>query len=156
MCALRRVDADRAGPAALGILVPPGRRTVLILRPRALAFDLVALRQPEGSTFRELAPDEAAGAARELWQGLEGWSRGNAAGRILVTGVLGADGFDLRVRVGGQTLLACPRLPGQPYAPLLFCGADSARAVADRLRAVLCPAPGAEQEVYLNTRHFDR
>jgi hypothetical protein len=31
MCPLRRVEDDRAGPSALGILVPPGRRTFLIV-----------------------------------------------------------------------------------------------------------------------------
>ena len=52
MSVFRRVDDDRAGPAAMGILVPPGRRTFLILRPRALAWDLILLRRAEGSTFR--------------------------------------------------------------------------------------------------------
>ena len=64
MCALRRVEGDRAGPDALGILVPPARRTFVILRPRALPWDLLLLRDPEAEAFRELGRDEAHAAAR--------------------------------------------------------------------------------------------
>jgi hypothetical protein len=41
MPAFCRVDAQRAGPAALGILVPPGDKTLVVLRPRGLEWDLL-------------------------------------------------------------------------------------------------------------------
>ena len=44
MPAFRRVDARQAGADALGILVPQGTRTVVILRPRSLAWDLLPLK----------------------------------------------------------------------------------------------------------------
>jgi hypothetical protein len=63
MSPLRRVFGERSGPTALGILVPPGRRTVLILRPRALAWDLLLTHPGPAAPFRELGRDEAEAAA---------------------------------------------------------------------------------------------
>ncbi|MGH9676480.1 MAG: hypothetical protein ACRD36_05205, partial [Candidatus Acidiferrum sp.] len=62
MVQFQRVDAGEAGPSALGILIPPGRRTILIVRPRHLEFDLVLMR-PEGQLgFCELTHDQASRA----------------------------------------------------------------------------------------------
>ena len=72
MSPLRRVEAGRAGPGALGILVPPGRPTVLILRPRALPWDLLLVRAGEGgeagTPFLHLERQEAEAAAEGLIQ----------------------------------------------------------------------------------------
>lgn len=57
-----RVEADRAGPDALGILVPPSRQTFLILRARNLPTDLVLTRDDD--TFQVLTHDEASAAAQ--------------------------------------------------------------------------------------------
>jgi hypothetical protein len=76
MCPLRRVEDHRAGPSALGILVPPGRRTFLVLRPRALSWDLLLLRPGSMNAFRELAPAEASCLAHELLEALRKWSEG--------------------------------------------------------------------------------
>ena len=85
MSPLRRVFGERAGPTALGILVPPGRRTVLILRPRALAWDLLLTQPlPEGATFApfyELTREEAEVAAEQLCRALEAWG-GGGPGRV--------------------------------------------------------------------------
>jgi hypothetical protein len=54
----------------------------------------------------------------------------------------------VQAEVGPFPLVACPRRPGQPYRPAAYAAAALAR--------VLCPAGGAGQEVYLNTRHFGR
>jgi hypothetical protein len=155
MCPLRRVEGDRAGPAALGILVPPARHTFLILRPRALAWDLVLLRAAEGKAFREMGHHEAQAAARGLSAALEAWAGGGAGAVEEIANPEGA-GFWLRARAGAFVLLACGRRPGQPYRPEEFPDADSARAAAAALTAVLCPSAGVEQEYYFNTRHFGR
>jgi hypothetical protein len=155
MCPLRRVEDDRAGPAALGILVPPARRTFLILRPRSLSWDLVLLRAPEGRAFREMGHPEAQAAARALGSALEAWA-GGGDGRIEEIANPEGEGFRLRVRAGAFVLLACARRPGQPYQPQDFPDAAAARAAAAALASVLCPPPGIEQEYYFNTRHFGR
>jgi hypothetical protein len=151
MCPLRRVEGHRAGPSALGILVPPGRRTFLILRPRSLAWDLLLLRSKADSAFRELHAEEANRLARELFHALENWSTCSGC----VEEVICPDGgYWVRVGVGPFALLMCRRQPGQPYRPLAFPDADAALAAAAQVRRVLCPSRDTEQEVYLNTRHF--
>jgi hypothetical protein len=147
----RRVEDRKAGPAALGVLAPPGRRTFLILRPRALPWDLLLLREADGDAFRDLGRDEAAAAAQGLILALDGWAGGGPGG---VEVVPAADGVRVRVWAGAFALLLCPREPGRPYRPQAFIDADAARAAAAALTAVLCPPPGAEQELYFNTRHF--
>jgi hypothetical protein len=151
MCPLRRVDDAQAGPTALGILVPPGRRTFLILRPRALTWDLVLLRMPEGPAFRDMNPEEAQVVSSALWRALE-----RGGGRLEEVGLPEGTGWWLRAHIGSYALLVCARLPGQAYEPLVFPDPPTARAAAEQLALILCPPPDIEQECYLNTRHFSR
>jgi hypothetical protein len=152
MGAFRRVEGEQAGPSALGILIPPSRRTFVILRPRALPWDLLLLRDPAGTAFHELAHDEASAAAQSIYRALREWSAGGE-GRVEVLPDEG--GSRLLARVGPFALLACPRLPGQPYRPLR-CHESEARAAASAVGAVLHPPEGTEQELYFNTRFFER
>ena len=138
----RKVEAEQAGPAALGILIPPAKRTFVILRPRALPWDLLLCRGAEDLTFAELSHDEASAAAQGLFRALR-------EGAAAVEEVTAPEGTRLRVTVAHFTLVACPRVPGRPYAPL--AGGGAARAA---LAALLAPA--GEQEVYFNTRFFER
>ena len=69
MPAFRRVEGSQAGPSALGILVPPGARTLVILRPRALEWDLLPL-QDRDEGFCEFDRETAAGIARGIQQAL--------------------------------------------------------------------------------------
>ncbi len=149
MCPMRQVQSDRAGPAALGILVPPGARTFLILRPRALAFDLVLLR-PDEPAFHDLAPEEGQNAARQLVRALVDRSDN----RIETPTGPGSSGWRLRLTIGPFTLLACPREPGRPYRPLTLPDAATADAAAAALALLLAPADDVVQEVYTNTRYF--
>src|SRR5205823_2979704 len=137
MGAFRRVEAEKAGAQALGILVPPSKRTFVILRPRSLPWDLVLLRDAEAGAFRDLAHDEASAAAQALYRGLREGVAGAAP--LLVEIVARAGGCWVRAVVGPLALLACPRRPGQPYQPLLCAEADAA-AHAASLTAVLRPA----------------
>src|SRR3954469_15525384 len=70
-----RVDPKQAGAAALGILVPQGVKTLVIVRPRSLAWDLLPARWDGDSDhapqFCVFTRDEASGAARRLLQALE-------------------------------------------------------------------------------------
>src|SRR5260370_18910840 len=70
MCPLRLVEDADAGPDAVGILVPPCKRTVVILRPRALIWDLLLTEEGlprAGSPFRELTQMEACAAPRRIY-----------------------------------------------------------------------------------------
>jgi len=155
MSAFRWVEGRDAGPAALGVLAPPGRRTHLILRPRALPWDLLLLRPAHPSVFYEMDRDEAAAAAQELARALETWAAGGP-GRVETADAPQGPGVWLRVHAGPFALLLCPRAPGRPYQAERFPDPEAAHAAAARLAAVLRPAPGAGQELYFNTRHFTR
>jgi len=152
MGVLRRVTDRRAGPAALGILVPPGPRTFLILRPRSLAFDFLLVGHD--GAFRDMAHHEADAAASELGRALDELA-GRGPGAIEGVAAPGG-GWWLRLRLGAFALLACPRDPGQPYRPAVFADPAAAQLAAVPLAAVLCPPAGVEQELYFNTRHFGR
>src|SRR5207248_2911214 len=118
MSSFRRVDGAEAGPDALGILVPPGRRTLVILRPRALDYDLIPLQSDgangSGPRLVDLDHREAPGLSQRLYRALEACA-GGAAGRV--EAVAAGDGFWVRAEVGPFTLLACRRVPGEPYRP---------------------------------------
>jgi hypothetical protein len=155
MSPFRCVEGRDAGPAALGVLAPPGRRTFVILRPRALPWDLVLLRPAHPSVFHELDRDEAAEAARELARALADWAAGGP-GRVETPDAPQGTGVWLRVHAGPFALLLCPRSPGRPYEAERFADREAARAAAENLATYLHPPPGAEQELYFNTRHFTR
>jgi hypothetical protein len=151
----RRVDAHLAGPRALGILIPPGERTLVILRPRALAWDLLPARWDgdprHPPAFCTFARDEAAAVAKRLATALE--QAVAAAANPLQT--LG-DGhrFQVWLRTDEFVWLVCRRAPGQAYQPALFASQAEATAEAETLTPVLFPAPDATQDYYFNTQRF--
>src|SRR5689334_609940 len=133
MGSFRRVEGDQAGPDALGILIPPGKRTFLILRPRALPWDLLLCRGTDDLSFSQLAHDEASACAVKLYRALCDWAAG---GPGAIESADTASGSCLRVVVGPFCLVVCPRTPGRPYAPLPLADADTA-AAATSLAGVL-------------------
>jgi hypothetical protein len=148
----RRVEGSQAGPEAVGILIPPGRRTVLIVRPRALDWDLLPVPplplNAARSPFWEVGHDQAEDLARRLGAALEEGAR--------VEALAAADGYEVRAAVGAYVLVACPRQPGQPYRTLRFATAGEAQQAAERIAGFLCPTANAGQELYFNARHFAR
>ena len=158
MATFRRVDGAEAGPDALGILVPPGRRTLVILRPRALDYDLVPLQPPTDDglapDFAEIDHKEAPGVSQRLYRALEAASA-SKTGRVEAVPAVGA-GWWVRARAGAFTLLACLRVPGEAYQPAVLATGAEASALAARLAPILFPAPDDSQELYFNTRHFGR
>jgi len=150
----RTVSGPEAGPGAVGVLVPPGRRTVVVVRPRSLSVDLLLVRRgPEGElldAFHEAGRGEADLLAQNLGRSL-------STGRGVVEVVPGEGrGFWVRAEVGAFPLIVCGRVAGQPYRPLLFADEAAAAQVADAVRALLCPGPETVQELYFNTEHFAR
>jgi len=132
---------------------------VVILRPRGLGWDLLALRPGGGAgphaAFCDFERDEAAGVARQV---LEALAQGAGAGVNPVETVAGPahNNYRLCMRAVGLLWLACPRQPGQPYRPAEFATLEEARDAATRLARFVCPAPDADQEFYFNTQNFSR
>ena len=144
MNAYSHVEATSAGPLALGILVPPAKRTFVILRPRALAVDLVVCRSADDHRFADYAHDEASAAAQALWRELRQWD--GTTGLSLVAG-------HACLHLGAFFLVACRRDPGQPYTPLEARPADLI-ALEEAIGPNL--GSGVGREVYFNMRHFER
>jgi hypothetical protein len=158
MSPFRRVEDRRAGPEALGILVPPGLRTVVILRPRSLLWDLLPLTTEElissSPVFCVFSRDKAAGVARQVQRALE---QGIAGGSPLeVVARPESAGYFVCWRQAEYRWLVCSRLPGKPYEPAVFASHAEAESAAAALARYLCPSEGAQQEFYFNTQHFGR
>lgn len=152
MSAFRCVEGAAAGPNALGILVPPGRRSLVLLRPRALEYDLLPIRPSAGGqiVFHEVLLTVASSLSLEMYRALE------AGSRVEVVAMPDGSGFRVAATVGTFQTLACRRVPGRAYRPELFATRQEAAALAEQLTALLCPPPGTTQEVYFNTRHFTK
>jgi hypothetical protein len=156
MSAPRRVFGNQAGPTAVGILVPPGVRTVVVVRPRSLPWDLLLVEVDDTVIrFREFDRSEAEAAAQALGQAFDEWST-QAGGRCEALPAPGSPGYCVCVELEQYRLVACPRFPGKSYRPMVWATAADAMAAADALRAVFCPPPGTPQEIYFNSRHFTR
>ncbi|MCI0463664.1 MAG: hypothetical protein L0Z62_42560 [Gemmataceae bacterium] len=152
----RRVQDRQAGPTALGILVPPDLRTLVILRPRALEWDLLPVR-PAGegtATFCDFERDEAAGIARLVQRNLEQGASGEASPVRLVPRPQG-EGYWVVARAGELEWVACRRVPGQPYQAAIFANRELASEAAQRLAVFLWPDADADQEYYFNTQNFE-
>jgi hypothetical protein len=156
MTPFRRVDAQHAGPKALGILVPPGRHTLVILRPRGLEWDLVPARWNGNActppVFCRFSRDEAAGVARRLQHALEQAIQGDSP--VQTVGDAKGQRFQVWLRTAEFVWVLCPRIPGQPYQPLHFASLDEATGAAERLEPYLWPDLEANQEYYFNTQNF--
>jgi hypothetical protein len=137
----------------MGILIPPSRRTFVIVRPRALPWDLLLCRAADNLGFRELAHDEASAAAQSLFRALREWATGGPGSCEVVSAEGGS--YVPYVMVGPFPLAVCRRIAGQPYA-VLRGTQDEMNQVVGRLASVLCPPEGVEQEVYFNMRFFER
>ena len=155
----RPVPGDRAGPNAVGILVPPGPRTLVVVRPRALVWDLVLARRADvggpGPGFLEMPRAEAAFIARKLQQKLV-WIAEEGSGRAEPAPAPAGEGYWIWLDLEPHPLLACERSPGQAYRPATFATLGEAWSTAAAISAVLCPGPDANLELYTNTDRFQR
>jgi hypothetical protein len=153
---LRRVFANRAGPNAIGLLIPPGPRTVVVMRPRALPWDFLCIHSDTDTIrFREFAREEAEAVAESLGEALEKDGKG-ASDNIETNAAPDSPGLCLRVALGRFQLIACPRSPGQSYRPMVWATAEEALQATSALRQSLYPDNGETREIYFNSRHFIR
>ena len=157
MPAFRRVEPHVAGPNAFGILVPPGARTVVIVRPRSLGWDLLPARwdgdPAVAPVFCVLERDEAAQVARQLLQALdEAAARG--VNPVETLGDPRGRAFQVWVRAAALFWIPCRRTEQRTYQPLLFASQPEARAAGEALARIVWPAADAEQEYYFNTQRF--
>jgi hypothetical protein len=157
MPAYRRVDAQRAGTAALGILVPHGARTVVILRPRGLEWDLLPAHWTGAAcaapVFCQFEREEAALIARRVAQALEETARAARDPVETFGNPLGQE-FQVWVRAGEYVWIVCRRVPGQAYAPVVFASSEEAENAGRCLAPFFHPGPEAAQEYYFNTQNF--
>lgn len=152
----QRVEQNRAGASAVGILIPPGERTVVIVRPRALAWDLLPARIENGvRSFCQFGRDEAARVARLLQQHLADAANAGSDSLAILSDPA-AQSFHVGVQAGDFYWIACPRTPGQLYQPLQFSSAVEAETAALHLGKFVCPGRDANQEYYFNTQLFNR
>ena len=152
---LRRVDSRQASGAAVGILVPPGARTFVVVRPRGMTWDLLPVRWDGDPAmppaFASFGREEAAVVARRLAKSLE--DRDLAGVCPLET--LGREAsFQVWLREGELNWLLCERIPGQAYRPLVFATLAAAQAAATQLQPLVHPGPNRIQDYYFNTQNF--
>lgn len=155
MPAFLRVDASLAGTTALGILVPPGDVTLVIVRPRPLHWDLLAARwngdSASSPTFCQFAREDAAGIARRLQRTLE---QRVAEGCCPLETFGDGRHFQIWLRTDEFFWIVCRRAPGQTYQPALFASLEEAENAANELTQFLWPPHDAQQEYYFNTQQF--
>ena len=157
MPSFRKVEPQIAGPSALGILVPPGMKTVVILRPRGLDWDLLPARwsgdADSAPVFCQFGRDEAAQVARRIPGVLEeavlaGRNPFESFGKSLHRD------FQIWVRVADFVWIPCRRQLDNSYSPLIFATKEEAENAARLLTPFLHPAADAGQEYYFNTQRF--
>ena len=148
-----RVEPQHAGPAALGILVPQGAKTLVIVRPRASPWDLLPARWTGGSDqapqFCVFTRDEAAGVARRLVKAIES----AIVNPLESFGDAERQTCGVWLRTDEFVWIVCRRTQGEAYQPMIFASPDEAEAEAKKLTAFLWPRE-ATQEYYFNTQSF--
>ena len=152
-----RIDPKHAGPNALGILVPHGAKTLVILRPRALAWDLLPARWDGDSErapqFCVFTRDEAAQVARRLIEVLEA-AVASGVNPMESFGEEQGESLQIWLRTEEFVWIVCRRAQGEAYQPMIFATHQDAAAAAERIAAHVWPAADARQEYYFNTQNF--
>jgi hypothetical protein len=128
-------------------------QTLLIVRPRALVWDLLLVEGVAGTVFRQMSRVQAQIAAQGFYDALQEWFRGGP-GHVGLTASM--TGYLIWADIGEYCLVACERVPGQPYRPMVFAREEEAQRAVARIAAILHPPADAIQEVYFNTHHFKR
>lgn len=129
----------------------------MIVRPRALAFDLLPARW-DGDTSRApefcgFTRDEAAGVARRFIEALEA-AVAVGVNPVQTFGDAQQACLQIWLRTDELVWIVCPRTPGQSYRPAVYGTPQVATDEAERLAAFVWPAADATQEYYFNTQGF--
>ncbi|MSU78053.1 MAG: hypothetical protein EXS16_08150 [Gemmataceae bacterium] len=153
----RRVEARFAGPTAIGVLVPQGERTLVVVRPRALRWDLLPARwdgdaaaHPHFCTFSR---DEAAAVARRFIADLNSASL-SGEDPVQTFGNAEIGELQIWVRTNDLVWIVCERTPGRPYEPAIFATLAAALNTAQELGPFVHPRMGDVQDYYFNTQSF--
>lgn len=159
MPAFRRVESRQAGTCALGILIPPGPRAAIVVRPRAIPWDLrPATWNGVGSaapTLCDFARAEAPGVARRFLAGLE-WAVRAGRDPLEICQNEAGTAFQVWIKSADLIWIAGRREEGQPFRPEVFATEAEAVALGQLLLPFLWPAGDAEQEYYFNTQLFSQ
>lgn len=147
------VQAQRAGPDALGLLIPPGRQTLVIVRPRTLPWDLLVIQETTPPIFSNFPRPEAVSLAQELQKALDQAVQ-DGVNPVAIATVPQGQGFHVVLRAVERVWILCRREAGQPYRPEVFAKAEEVQAAATQLAQVLWPAADVTQEYYFNTQNF--
>jgi hypothetical protein len=154
---LVRVDPQHAGPNALGILVPHGAKTPVIVRPRALTWDLLPAHWDGDSGhpphFCVFTRDEAAAVARRLITALA-TAIEQGVNPVQTFGDANGACLQIWLRTDEFVWIVCRRAPGLAYQPLVFATQEDATHEAEKLATIVWPAADVKQEYYFNTQNF--
>jgi hypothetical protein len=152
-----RVDQKQAGAAALGILVPTGTPTLVIVRPRALSWDLIPARwDGDGQhppQFCAFSRDEAATVARRLVKSLEA-ALERGVNPLETFGDAGGASCGIWLRTDEFVWIVCRRVQGQAYQPMIWASMAEAASEAEKITPFVWPAAEARQQYYFNTQNF--
>ena len=152
-----RVEPQHAGATALGILVPQGAKTLVIVRPRALPWDLLPARwngdSIQAPQFCAFSRDEAASVARRLVKALES-AIDQKVNPLESFGDLQRQTCGVWLRTDEFVWIVCRRAQGEAYQPMTFASQEEAATEAKKLAEFLWPAADATQEYYFNTQSF--
>ena len=153
----RRVEAKLAGPNAMGVLVPHGERTLVVIRPRSLPWDLLPARwsgdpavAPQFCTFTR---NEAPAVAKRFMADLQAALVSNI-NPMQTFGIAQAGQLQIWVRTNDLVWIACERTPGSAYEPAIFLNLRDAEAAAEKIGRFVFPPTGEVQEYYFNTQSF--
>jgi hypothetical protein len=152
-----RVEPQHAGPNALGILVPPGTKTLVIVRPRALERDLLPARWDGDAAhpplFCRFTRDEAASVARRFVKAIEAAVTGGI-NPLESFGDAQRQCLQIWLRTDEFVWIVCKRTQGQVVQPIVLATPEEAAEEAVRLAVILWPASDVNQEYYFNTQNF--
>ena len=152
-----RVDQKQASPNAIGILIPHGVKTLVIVRPRSLTWDLLPARWDQDTNhapqFSLFTRDEAASVARGLVKSLEA-AVTQGSNPVQTFGAAQGERRQIWVRTELFVWIACRRAPGEAYQPMLFASSEDAIREGEKLAEVIWPAIDKRQEYYFNTQNL--
>jgi len=152
-----RVEPQHAGPNALGVLIPHGAKTLVIVRPRALPWDLLPARwdgdRAQPPQFCVFTRDEAAIIARRFIKALEAAVAQNV-NPLESFGDAQQQTCGIWLRADEFVWIVCRRAQGETYQPMTFASTDEATSAGEKLAAVVLPAADVTQEYYFNTQKF--
>ena len=103
--------------------------------------------------FCQFTRDEAAAAARQLLQALEA-AVARADNPVQTFGDVAGKLLQIWLRTDEFVWIVCRRAPGEAYQPMIFATPTEALQEAEKIAAVVWPAPDSRQEYYFNTQNF--